>query len=76
MPDHADALPAMRHAACGADFAPLLTCRSCGEAVSEKDVVAQWGPSGSWARSIPVVVDAAAVRGRRATRRRACSRRR
>ena len=53
VPDHAEGLPDMRHTACGGDFAPQLTCRSCGEAVSEKDVVAQWGPSGSWARSVP-----------------------
>lgn len=46
-------LPRMRHRGCGRDFAPLVTCRSCGELVSEKDVVAHWGPSGSWARSIP-----------------------
>lgn len=54
VPDHAERLPGMRHHACGGDFAPLLTCRSCGEAASEKDVVAQWGPSGSWSRSMPV----------------------
>jgi DNA-binding HxlR family transcriptional regulator len=54
VPDHAESLPAMRHVACGADFAPLLTCRACGETASEKDVVAQWGPSGSWPRSVPV----------------------
>jgi DNA-binding HxlR family transcriptional regulator len=54
VPDHAESLPTMRHVACGADFAPLLTCRACGETVSEKDVVAQWGPSGSWRRSVPV----------------------
>jgi DNA-binding HxlR family transcriptional regulator len=54
VPDHAESLPAMRHVACGGDFAPLLTCRSCGETASEKDVVAQWGPSGSWPRSVPV----------------------
>ena len=53
VPDHAEDLPAMHHNACGDDFAPQLTCRSCGEPVSEKDVVAQWGPSGSWARSVP-----------------------
>ncbi len=53
VPDHAEDLPVMRHTACGGDFAPQLTCRSCGEPVSEKDVVAQWGPSGSWARSVP-----------------------
>ncbi len=28
VPDHAERLPGMRHAACGADFAPLLICRS------------------------------------------------
>jgi len=55
VPDHAERLPGMRHAACGADFAPLLICRSCGEAASDKDVVAQWGPSGSWERSVPIV---------------------
>jgi DNA-binding HxlR family transcriptional regulator len=54
VPDHAESLPAMRHVTCGGDFAPLLTCRSCGETASEKDVVAQWGPSGSWPRSVPV----------------------
>ena len=53
VPDHAERLPGMRHSACGADFAPVLMCRSCGEPASDKDVVAQWGPSGSWARSIP-----------------------
>ena len=55
------------------DFVPLVTCGSCGESVSEKDVVAQWGPSGSWPRSIPAAVDPAAV-GDRA--RPGCSRRR
>lgn len=54
VPDHADALPAMRHEACGAAFAPTLTCRHCSVAVTEKDVAAQWGPSGSWSRSVPV----------------------
>src|SRR3977135_3552118 len=55
VPDHAERLPGMRHAACGADFAPVLIWRSCGEAASDKDVVAQWGPSGSWERSVPIV---------------------
>lgn len=55
VPDHAERLPDMRHQACGSDFTPLLVCRACGESTSEKDVVAQWGPSGSWPRSIPVV---------------------
>ncbi len=55
VPDHAEPLPAMRHAACGADFTPLVTCRSCGEVADDKDVVPQWGPSGSWERSVPSV---------------------
>ena len=54
VPDHAERLPGMRHTTCGADFTPLVTCGSCGETTSEKDVVAQWGPSGSWPRSMPV----------------------
>lgn len=53
VPVHYDTLPAMRHTVCGADVAPVVICRSCGEPVSEKDVVVQWGPTGSWARSIP-----------------------
>ena len=53
VPDHSERLPGMRHIACGADFVPLLLCRSCGETASEKNVVARWGPSGSWPRSVP-----------------------
>jgi DNA-binding HxlR family transcriptional regulator len=52
--DHAQRLPAMHHTGCGADFAPVLCCRACGVAATEKDLVAQWGPSGSWSRSMPV----------------------
>ncbi len=66
VPEHAERLPAMRHIACGGDFDPQVTCRACGETVSEKDVVAQWGPSGSWSRSIPTT----ATRRRSATDRR------
>ncbi|GAC1403830.1 MAG: helix-turn-helix domain-containing protein [Mycobacterium sp.] len=54
VPEHADEVPGMRHVVCGADFAPMLICRSCGESVNDKDVIARWGPSGSWTRSIPV----------------------
>jgi DNA-binding HxlR family transcriptional regulator len=53
VPDHAEGLPAMRHITCEGDFDPQVTCHECGEAASEKDVVAQWGPAGSWSRSIP-----------------------
>lgn len=54
VPAHAERLPAMRHVTCGAQFAPMLACRACGETASEKDLGVQWGPSGSWPRSIPV----------------------
>ncbi len=56
VPDHRDAVPIMRHTVCGERFAPVVRCNSCGEPVSEKDVLAQWGPSGSWSRSIPAAV--------------------
>ena len=56
VPVHEDPLPGMRHTPCGGDFAPVVTCGLCGETASEKDVVAQWGPSGSWPRSIPASV--------------------
>lgn len=60
VPEHAEAIPGMHHLTCGGDFAPVIRCGACGEEASEKDVVAQWGPSGSWSRSIP----AAATRRR------------
>ncbi len=75
VPDHAERLPAMHHGGCGADFAPLLTCRGCGEAATEKDLVAQWGPSGSWPRSMPVEIDPAPVARPIAAAGPACSRR-
>ena len=53
VPDHVRQLPGMRHTQCDSDFAPTLTCRACGEAVTEKEVAARWGPSGSWPRSVP-----------------------
>jgi len=54
VPDHAERLPTMHHVSCGADFAPVITCRECAQAVTEKELTAAWGPSGSWPRSIPV----------------------
>jgi DNA-binding HxlR family transcriptional regulator len=53
VPDHTQKLPGMRHRDCGGDFTPQVTCRACDAITSEKDVVAQWGPSGSWERSVP-----------------------
>ncbi len=65
VPDHVHRLPGMRHTQCGSDFAPTLTCRACGEAVTEKEVAARWGPSGSWPRSVPRGVDPPQVERRR-----------
>jgi DNA-binding HxlR family transcriptional regulator len=53
VPDHAERLPTMHHVGCGADFAPAVTCRACAQVVTEKDLTAAWGPSGSWPRSTP-----------------------
>ncbi len=66
MPDHAEPLPGMRHVACGANFAPVVTCSACGQDASEKDVVAQWGPSGSWSRSVPAAASRRRSEGDRA----------
>jgi DNA-binding HxlR family transcriptional regulator len=56
VPEHVDRLPGMHHTLCDSDFAPMLTCRSCTEVVTEKQVAARWGPSGSWPRSVPETV--------------------
>jgi DNA-binding HxlR family transcriptional regulator len=56
VPDHVHRLPGMHHTACDSDFAPTLTCRSCAAVVTEKEVAARWGPSGSWPRSVPEAV--------------------
>jgi DNA-binding HxlR family transcriptional regulator len=56
VPEHVHRLPAMHHLVCDSDFAPQLTCRSCAEVVTEKQVAARWGPSGSWPRSVPQTV--------------------
>lgn len=54
--EHTPRLPDMRHHACGSDFTPLLTCRSCAQVATEKQVAARWGPSGGWSRSVPEAV--------------------
>lgn len=53
VPEHAERLPTMHHLGCGADFSPQVTCRQCRLVVTEKEVTAAWGPSGSWPRSMP-----------------------
>ncbi len=53
VPEQRDALPGMRHASCGKDFSPLLSCSSCEKEARAGEVVARWGPSGGWQRSLP-----------------------
>ncbi|MGD9619682.1 MAG: winged helix-turn-helix transcriptional regulator [Mycolicibacterium sp.] len=65
VPAHVEPLPAMCHGLCGSEFSPLVTCQACRATATEKDVVAQWGPSGSWSRSVPATTN----RRRSATRR-------
>ena len=47
-------LPTMVHDSCGSSFAPQLRCRHCQAAASVDDVDIALGPSGSFARSMPV----------------------
>lgn len=48
------ALPTMRHVACGDVFVPDLGCAACGALVAREDVEVDWGPAGGMARSVPV----------------------
>lgn len=50
---HASGLPAMHHTVCNHDFAPVLSCGTCRMPVHARDLDVAWGPSGSWARSVP-----------------------
>ncbi|MDN4520703.1 winged helix-turn-helix transcriptional regulator [Mycolicibacterium austroafricanum] len=65
VPEHAEPLPRMHHATCGRPFQPVVTCRACDGPASGKDVAAQWGPSGSWERSIPSGTNRRRSSGRR-----------
>lgn len=51
---HREPMPTMRHLQCGNDFSPRLVCTACGIPVAPRDVTAGWGPTGGWARSLPV----------------------
>ena len=46
-------LPHMVHATCGQRFRPLLRCSACSTAATVDDVDATFGPSGTFARSLP-----------------------
>ncbi len=47
------ALPGLVHAPCGTDLETHLVCGACGAPARARDVSAEWGPSGSWERSVP-----------------------
>ncbi|WP_231390454.1 helix-turn-helix domain-containing protein [Nocardia sp. CNY236] len=64
VPEHPEALPTMRHRVCGAEFAPRLCCSSCDKQIGVSDVDTDWGPSGSWPRSVPDVATRRRSRGR------------
>ncbi|WP_436495868.1 winged helix-turn-helix transcriptional regulator [Actinokineospora sp. HUAS TT18] len=51
--DHAEPVPQLWHRSCGALVRPLMACGGCGETVVARDVVGEFGPSGSWPRSAP-----------------------
>lgn len=53
VPTHAPALPRMVHTECSGLFAPLLSCGACTRPVTAGDIDAEWGPSGTWERSVP-----------------------
>ncbi|WP_066361303.1 winged helix-turn-helix transcriptional regulator [Herbidospora mongoliensis] len=53
VPQHAESLPVMVHLGCGSEFAPVLACHGCLDAVLPRDVAGTFGPSGGWERSVP-----------------------
>ncbi|GAB1818071.1 winged helix-turn-helix transcriptional regulator [Herbidospora sp. RD11066] len=54
VPDHTEPLPVMIHRGCGSEFVPILACHACLDAVRPRDVTGEFGPSGTWERSVPV----------------------
>lgn len=53
VPEHSHGLPAMTHSVCGREFSPVLGCRACDHPLEVREIDAEWGPSGSWSRSVP-----------------------
>lgn len=45
--------PVIRDVHCGQLGQPLMTCGHCAEVVAARDVHGEFGPSGSWTRSVP-----------------------
>lgn len=55
VPAHRYSTPPMTHRLCGAEMAPLYCCQTCQEPVPAWSLRTEWGPSGSWRRSVPEV---------------------
>ncbi|GAA0401940.1 HxlR family transcriptional regulator [Acrocarpospora corrugata] len=53
VPEHVESLPTMAHRRCDRPFLPILTCAACGKPVRPRDIVGEFGPSGTWERSVP-----------------------
>jgi len=51
--EHTEPLPPMYHSECGAEFAPVMHCRACGQSAGIRDVRGTFGPSGGFERSVP-----------------------
>jgi DNA-binding HxlR family transcriptional regulator len=51
--EHIEPLPPMYHVECGAEFAPVMMCRACGQPAGIRDVRGTFGPSGGFPRSVP-----------------------
>ncbi|TQS41938.1 winged helix-turn-helix transcriptional regulator [Cryptosporangium phraense] len=46
-------LPQMVHTVCEREFHPVLSCSSCDKPAAAREIGVEWGPSGSWERSVP-----------------------
>lgn len=46
-------LASITHVGCGDDVDLILACVACGRPTGPRDVSARFGPSGTWARSVP-----------------------
>ncbi|GLZ38699.1 HxlR family transcriptional regulator [Actinokineospora sp. NBRC 105648] len=51
--DHGERVTPLRHRDCGRHFEPVPACRTCAEPVTQREITAAFGPSGSWPRSAP-----------------------
>ncbi|MEO5874963.1 MAG: helix-turn-helix domain-containing protein [Streptosporangiaceae bacterium] len=53
VPEHVELLPLMVHRTCGKEFLPVFGCATCGQPAEPREIAGGFGPSGTWARSVP-----------------------